>query len=139
MQWPAGNRKARFFVLPVLLIILLDFSLSITLLEIFGPVSTPFLFDFLFYSHVLIQYILPAAILVILNTIIAKSVIRMTSNNISRKGENRMRNSTAVLIIVVFVYILCWLPFYVIDFTFVVVPFYNGCLLPTEDGRWVDR
>merc|ERR1711962_428231 len=60
MHCPAGNRKARFFVLPVLLIIVLDFSLSITLLEIFGPVSNPFLFDFLFYSHVLIQYILPA-------------------------------------------------------------------------------
>ena len=139
MHCPPANRKARFFVLPVLLIICLDFGLSVALLEIFGPVSDPFVFDFLFYFHILIQYILPAAILLILNTIIAKAVIRINSDNFTRKGVNKIRNSAAVLIIVVFVYILCWSPFYVIDFTFVVIPSYNGCLLDSEDARWVDR
>ena len=139
MHCPPANRKARFFVLPVLLIIGLDFGLSVSLLEFFGPVSDPFVFDFLFYFHILIQYILPAAILLILNTIIAKSVIRINSDNFTRKGVNKIRNSAAVLIIVVFVYILCWSPFYVIDFTFVVIPYYNGCLLESEDARWVDR
>ena len=139
MHCPPANRKARFFVLPVLLIIGLDFGLSVALLEFFGPVSDPFVFDFLFYFHILIQYILPAAILLILNTIIAKSVIRINSDNFTRKGVNKIRNSAAVLIIVVFVYILCWSPFYVIDFTFVVIPYYNGCLLESEDARWVDR
>lgn len=139
MHCPPANRKARFFVLPVLLIIGLDFGLSVVLLEFFGPVSDPFVFDFLFYFHILIQYILPAAILLILNTMIAKSVIRINSDNFTRKGVKKIRNSAAVLIIVVFVYILCWSPFYVIDFTFVVIPSYNGCLLDSEESRWVDR
>jgi hypothetical protein len=135
MDFPAASRKARYFVLPVLLIIIIDFCLSAALLGLFGQIVH--LFKFIFYPHILIQYIFPAALLLVLNTIILHSVIKINTANCTEGRFMRIPSSASVLIIVVFVYILCWAPFYIIDFTFVFLQSQSGCQGP--DGIWVDR
>ena len=135
MDFPAASRKARYFVLPVLLIIILDFFLSATLLGLFGKISE--IFPFIFYPHIFIQYILPAALLLVLNTIILHSVIKINSENSAQGRLMKIPSGASVLIIVVLVYILCWAPFYIIDFIFVFLPNQSGCEGPT--GNWHDR
>ena len=135
MSCPPANRKARYFVLPVLFVICIDFLLSAALLGFFGNLGV--LFDFLFYSHILIQYILPAAVMLILNVIIVNSVIKIGSRNFSRRSMLKIQNTAFVLMIVVLVYVLCWAPFYIIDFTFMFLPDFSGC--KGAAGHWVDR
>ena len=135
MNFPAASRKARYFVLPVLLVIILDFFLSAALLGLFGSISK--IFDAIFYPHILIQYILPAALLFVLNTIILHSVIKINTENFAQGRIIKIPSGASVLIIVVLVYTLCWAPFYIIDFTFVFLPNQSGCHDP--GGKWLDR
>lgn len=139
MNCPPANRKARFLVLPVLLLTLLDFLLSAILLGLFGRVPFQLLHEIIIYFHIFIQYILPAAVVLILNAIIVHSVIKISSQDEQHRRMSRTRNSAAVLIIVVLVYIICWSPFYIIDFTFLFLPTYNGCNLGGGEQQWVDR
>ena len=133
MNFPAASRKARYFVLPVVFLIVIDFILSAALLGLFGKMSL----IIIFYTHILIQYILPAAVLLVLNAIILRSVIKMNSEHSLQGRLMKIPSSASVLIIVVLVYILCWAPFYILDFTSVFLPNQSGCQGP--DGNWVDR
>ena len=133
LDFPPESRKARYFILPVVFLVVFDFSLSAVLLGLFGPKSQ----IIVFFAHILVQYVLPAAVVLVLNTIIICSVIKINSQ-ISLTGErSKVPSSALVLIAVVLVYMLSWAPFYILDFTSVFLPTHTGCRGPNDN--WVDR
>ena len=116
----------------MLLLITRDFFFSTALLGLFGSISK--IFDAIFYFHILILYILPAALLFVLNTIIFHSVIKINTENFAQGRIIKIPSGASVLIIVVIVYTLCWAPFYIIDFTFVFYPIKVDAIIPVENG-----
>ena len=133
MNFAPSSRKARYLILPVVVLVVFDFSLSAVLFGLFGPKSQ----IIVFYAHILVQYVLPAAVVLVLNTIIICSVIKINSQHSLTGESTKVPSSALVLIVVVLVYILSWAPFYILDFTSVFLPTQSGCRGPND--TWVDR
>ena len=133
MDFPPASRKARYFILPVIILVVFDFSLSAVLFGLFGPTSQ----IIVFYAHILVQYVMPAAIVLVLNTIIIRSVIKIHSKRSLQERSAKIPSSALVLIAVVLVYIISWAPFYILDFTAAFQPTQSGCKGP--NNTWVDR
>jgi hypothetical protein len=96
LRYPARYRKARHFVLSVLLLTLLD---------------TVILFNFKKYRftlHAIPCHVIVILLLVFLNSSIVMTMVKMDSN--SGLPREKLLEGAVILVTVVTVYILCWSP-----------------------------